>query len=295
MSTYELTNNLASVVCNYRHRPPPIPFPHGYPPPHEDHVDEEMLLRCFPQPWLRDGDIAYNTPPHRTLKNISLIDEKTHIVDDLDQSKRFKFQVDNVSTGTTREITIPDEDFTLITPSSSTTMTNKTLTGVTNSVGATQLETGGSPVTILGTAPPAAGYALISTGSTSATWQIPAGGGGGMSGKISYTLNNGKFAVTNTEYKTIGTLSWSQVRNFGYANGVVIFHTTISDRNLDVKLRNITSGTDLGSLTNVTSTGVYTFIIASPTANSTLELQVRKNVNGGNSPIIEGVSIEFDQ
>jgi hypothetical protein len=293
MGTYELTNNLAAgVVCNYRFRPRPIPFPHGYPPPNEDHEDNEFLLRCFPQPWLRDGDIAFNTPPQRTLKNVSLVDETTHIVDDVDPTKRFKFQVENVSPGTTREITIPDEDFEIITPSSTTTLTFKDITGITNSVGATQLETGGPPVNIVGSAPPAAGYALISTSATSASWQIP---GGGMAGKISYVLNNDKFVAVTTSYTCIGTFSWSQIRNVSYANGVVILHTTIVDRNLDVRLRNITNGMDLGSLAGISSTGVYTFTILLPTANSTLELQIRKNTTGGTSPMVEGVSLEFDQ
>ena len=291
MSTFELTKNLsAGVVCDYRNRPPPPPFPHGYPLPCEDNP---LLLRCFPDPWLRDCNIAFNTPPMRTLKNVSLIDEYTHIVDDGDQSKRFKFQVENVTTATTREITIPDEDFTLITQTSSDTLTNKDITGLTNTVGATQFETSGAPVVITSTAPPGPGYALITTSAGVATWQDPTASG--SLGKISYTLSNNKFAAVDTTYTPVSTFSWFQSRYMGYTGGIVIFHATIADRNLDVRLRNITTGTDLGSITGITGTGIQTFMITLPTANSTIQLEIRKNLPAGTSPVLEGASLEFDQ
>jgi hypothetical protein len=293
MNSSLINGQSASVVRDYRNRPPPMPNPHGYP---IACIDNELLLRCFPDPWLYECDFAFRTPPHKVVKNVDLIDVSTHIIDDLDHSKRFKFQVENVSINTTRTITIPDEDFTLITPSSNVTLTNKTIVGNTNTVGATQLETSGVAVQITGSAPPGANYVLVTTNSNTATWQhFSGGGGGGGAGKIAYTLNNGKFMATPTSYTSISTFSWIQARYLGYLNGIVIFHATITDRNLDVKLRNITAGVDLGSITNISATGVYTFNILAPTMNAHLELQIRKTLSGGASPVIEGVSLEFDQ
>lgn len=292
MNSSLINGQSASVIRDYRNRPPPPPNPIPYLIPI---ADNDLLLRCFPDPYIYGNDFAFRTPPHKIIKNADLIDASTHIVDDLDQSKKFKFQVENVSINTTRTITIPDEDFTLITPSSNVTLTNKTIVGNTNTVGATQLETSGTPVQISGTAPPGPNYILVTTNTNTATWQSYTGGGGGVAGKIAYTLNNGKYASVSTIFTSISTFSWIQSRYSAYLNGIVIFHATVSDRNLDVKLRNITTGVDLGSLTNIASTGVYSFSIILPTANAHIELQIRKTLAGGTSPIIEGISLEFDQ
>jgi len=268
-------------------RPPP---PFTYPAPH---VDDKLLLQVFPRPWFYDGEIAYGRNATKILTNVSLIDASTHIIDDIDRTKRFKFQADQITTGTTREITIPDEDFRMITPSTTDTFTNKTMTGLTNSVGATQLETSGAPVIITGSAPTAIGQALVATSLTTATWQTV--GGGGTSGNIAYPLITIQQFVPNITYARSSSFSWVHSRYSFYTAGVVIFHATIVDRNLDIKLRNTTTGTDLGSLTTISSTGIYTFIVSLPTANANLEIQVKKNGAGGTNPTIEYLTIEFTQ
>lgn len=282
----------ASAYCDYRTRPPPIPFPGGYPPPFEDCEDNEFLLRCFPGPWLRDCNIAINSPPFIVLGNKSLIDVSTHIIDDLDNTKRFKFQVENVSPNTTREITIPDEDFTLITQTSSDTLTNKTIIGSTNMIGATQFETSGAPVLITSTAPPGAGYTLVTTSTGVATWQLGSSVVGG--GNIAYTMTNNQTNVINTSYTTIGQMSWLQSRYSAYSSGIVIFHVEIADRNLDIRLQNVSTATTLGQLT-VSSSDTYSFAVTNPTINSILEIQVRKNNVGGISPLLKSVVLEFQE
>ena len=270
-------------------RPPP-PFP--YPAPH---TDDKLLLQIYPKPWFYDGEIAWGRVAVRTLTNINLIDATTHIVDDVDRTKKFRFQADQISTGTTREITVPDEDFTLITPSSSVTLTNKNMTGNTNTVGATQFETSGLPVVITSTAPTAIGQALVATSLTTATWQTVGGGGGGGSGNIAYPLINIRQFVSSIVYARSSSFSWFHSRYSFYTFGVVLFHVTIGDRTLDVRLRNTTLATDLGSLTSISTTGMYSFTFTLPTANADLEIQMKKNVAGGVNPTIEYLTLEFSQ
>jgi hypothetical protein len=49
----------------------------------------------------------------QTLTNKSLVDASTFIVDDGDNTKKIKFQASGITTGTTRTITMPDQDVTL--------------------------------------------------------------------------------------------------------------------------------------------------------------------------------------
>lgn len=64
----------------------------------------------------------------QTLSNKSLIDASTYIIDDIDNSKRFRFQVASVTTATTREFTVPNVDTTLVGTDATQTLSNKTLT-----------------------------------------------------------------------------------------------------------------------------------------------------------------------
>lgn len=269
----------------------PTLHPPGYPAPFEDCVDNDEFLRMFPAPWLRTCDIAINTPPVRILTNICLIDKSTKIVDDVDQTKAFKFQAEDISPGTTREIRIPDDDFIMVGDTTAQTLTNKNITGSTNTVGATQLETATSPVVITSTNPVGSGQVLVTTSSSVATWQPASGLGGGM---ISYTLTNTRIIATSTAYQTIAVFPWLDSRYNGYSNGIVIFRVSISNRDLDIRLQDVTSATTLGGTTCMTS-GTKSFMLTTlPTADAQVELQVRKNANGGGSPIIDGSVIEFD-
>jgi hypothetical protein len=64
----------------------------------------------------------------QTVSNKSFIDATTLIIDDLDNTKIFKFQASSISTGTTREYTVPNEDTTLVGTGATQTLSNKTLT-----------------------------------------------------------------------------------------------------------------------------------------------------------------------
>lgn len=268
-------------------------FPIMYPQPHHD---DKLLLQAFPRPFFFDGDIAFNSgKSSKILTNVSLIDDFTFIIDDADHSKRVKFEVGDISPNTTRTITVPNANFTLIGQDTSDTLTNKNITGSTNTIGATQFETTGLPVTITGSAPSGPGEALVTTSSTTAAW-FPVGGGGGGGGRIAYQLTTAREFVYSTSFSVINTFTWLQSRYALYTNGLVIFSIIIGDRTADIKLRNITTGMDLGFLSGIAGTGIYSFpLTILPTADANLQLQMRKTMSGGINPILINVALEFDQ
>ena len=107
--------------------------------------------------------------------NSNLIDNTTIISDDIDNTKQFRFQAEQITTGTMREYVVPDGDTTLVGNDYAQTITNKTITGNTNVVEAHWLATnlGGNVVTIDTANPPIAGQVLSAITSTSAAWLNP--------------------------------------------------------------------------------------------------------------------------
>jgi hypothetical protein len=79
------------------------------------------------------GDLV-GTSDSQTLSNKSLIDESTLFVDDSDNTKKSKFQLSSISTGTTRTLTIPDADITLVGVANSQTLTNKSINADNNTI-----------------------------------------------------------------------------------------------------------------------------------------------------------------
>ncbi len=68
-----------------------------------------------------------------TLTNKSLTDNSTFFIDDGDLTKRFKFELGSVTTGTTRTITVPDSDAILVVTEGNQTINgNKTFSGTIN-------------------------------------------------------------------------------------------------------------------------------------------------------------------
>jgi hypothetical protein len=65
----------------------------------------------------------------QTLTNKSLSDSTTYIIDDADTTKKVQFQVSSVTTGTTRTLTVPDENLTLAGRGANTFTGTQTMSG----------------------------------------------------------------------------------------------------------------------------------------------------------------------
>jgi hypothetical protein len=151
----------------------------------------------IPVPTLNDQFVLEGTAA--TLSNKSLVDASTFIIDDVDPTKRFKFEASGILSGATRTYVVPDQNTTLVGIDTTDILTNKTITDPTNVVTATYLRTTGSDVNVSGTAPPGAGYFLLSTSSTSADWTLLSAGG--------VTLINTGTGLTGGPITSTGTIS----------------------------------------------------------------------------------------
>jgi hypothetical protein len=74
------------------------------------------------------GAVSVSTTGTQTLTNKSLVDASTYFIDDLDNTKKMQFQVSGVTASTTRTLTVPDENTTIVGTDATQTLTNKTLT-----------------------------------------------------------------------------------------------------------------------------------------------------------------------
>ena len=132
-----------------------------------------------------NGDIYYNsaTPGFRvyvsggwvtvadlssaqTLTNKSLSDSTCVFVDNSDPTKKMAFELSGITTATTRTLTVPDSDLTIAGVASTQTLTNKTMSGASNTFTAIPLANQSSGAS-------SAGQILVSTGSAAASWQTP--------------------------------------------------------------------------------------------------------------------------
>ncbi len=64
--------------------------------------------------YQRASVVPYSSSSTETLSNKSLVDATTAIVDDGDNTKKLKFQVSGITTATTRTVTVPDADGTML-------------------------------------------------------------------------------------------------------------------------------------------------------------------------------------
>lgn len=77
-----------------------------------------------------------------TVTNKTFTDSTLTIQDDGDTTKKFQFQASGISTGTTRTLTIPDASTTLVGTDATQTLTNKTISGSSNTITNVSLTTG---------------------------------------------------------------------------------------------------------------------------------------------------------
>lgn len=229
----------------------------------------------------------------QTLTNKSLVDASTWIIGDVDPTKRMQFQVDTlVPTATTRTLTVPNANTTIVGTDATQTLTNKTITSGSNIVSADFLKTTGADVDVVSAAPPVAGYVLTATSATTATWQP---GGAGSVRRATYTLVAPEVGIPNTAFVTIAYFPWVNARYSGYTNGVLIYRVIISGaKTATLRLRDVTTGTTLAINAGIALSGWYTTAVTNPVGDAQVELQVLRSAALGANPSILGVVMEFD-
>jgi len=90
-------------------------------------------------------------------------------------TKQASFNASSIGSGVTHTYTFPDRNGFLVFSSGSQTLTDKTITGSTNIVHASGLQTTGASVT-LSDVPPLFGQVITAITPTTASWQAPPGG-----------------------------------------------------------------------------------------------------------------------
>lgn len=107
----------------------------------------------------------------QTLTNKTVTDSLFTVQNNADNTKKFKFQTSAISTGTTRTYIVPNASTTFIGTDTSSTLTNKNITGATNTIAASQLRSATTDIVVSAATAPTSGQALIATSGTAATWQ----------------------------------------------------------------------------------------------------------------------------
>ena len=109
----------------------------------------------------------------------AFVDTNPVVKGSVDATKQVRFEVDGLTTATTRVLTVPDADLTLVGVDTAQTLTNKTIAGATNDVEARSLKSATTTVSVASATASSSGQVLTATSSTAATWQTPAAPAGG--------------------------------------------------------------------------------------------------------------------
>lgn len=115
-----------------------------------------------------NGTIAY-------LSNIetTFVDSAFAILRVGSPTQRAEFEVDGISSVTTRTYEFPDMDGQLALTAGAQTITDKTIRGATNLVDVSHFQTTGSPVNVGSAASPSALQVMIATSQVAAIWKVP--------------------------------------------------------------------------------------------------------------------------
>ena len=239
-------------------------------------------------------DILVGRATTDTLTNKTFTDSTTYFQDDGDNTKKFQFQLSGITASTTRTLTVPDANTTLVGTGTTDTFTNKTITGETNTVEASQLATSGTAVTISGAAPPSIGQVLKATSATTATWQnedsatitnsIVSATADTSTTSTTYTLMN---SMTTTPASGTYLVSFSSSgnssstgSNVNYAlfnNGTIIQHT---ERNFNYGGGGHTNGYDAALHTQAVTTvnGSQAIEVQYKTSSGTMNIHERSMI-----------------
>lgn len=86
--------------------------------------------------------VGTDTTQTLTNKTITISDSNLTVQDDGDATKQLKFEASSITTGTTRTLTAPDANTTIVGTDATQTLTNKTISGASNTITNVSLTTG---------------------------------------------------------------------------------------------------------------------------------------------------------
>jgi len=183
----------------------------------------------------------------------------------------------------------------LVDVSTTQTLTNKTITGSTNTIGATQLETSGTAVAITSDVPAGANEILITTSASVAVWTPLSSS---IVKKVAYTMLTASASTVGTIYTTIAIFPWdASAYNGTYTNGILRFFVDITDLSLDLRATN-DNGSTSDSIVGISASGISTLALVNAIPGAVddfIEIQIRQSGTGATIPVIRGISLEFDQ
>jgi len=135
------------------------------------------------------------------------------------------------------------------------------------------------------------GRVLTSDADGLASWQPSASA---PDTRVAYAFPN-KVVVTNTSWTIIGYMAWDNSRYSGYSEGALVYEAVIVDRDLDIRVRDMTSSATIVLDGWVSLSGFRTAMsgFSNPSSDARLTLQARKSASGGTSPIIYGAQLEW--
>jgi hypothetical protein len=111
---------------------------------------------------------------------------------------------------------------------------------------------------------------------------------------VSYVLQSNQITASSATATSVAYFAWDNSQYSSYNAGTVIFwHEDVDDRNLTVALHDGTSNVGTTTINSPQADGIATFSITNPSSDVRLALRVSKSANGGTSPTIYGVQIEF--
>lgn len=111
---------------------------------------------------------------------------------------------------------------------------------------------------------------------------------------VSVVVSNALIQLTT--YNTVGKFPWIDSRNITYRNGTALFDISVPNLSVDIRVYDSTANVVLGSLTNISTSGLYSFSFNNPSGDSRLEVQVKVNGLLGllTPPQINSLSLEWD-
>lgn len=179
--------------------------------------------------------ILVGTDVTQTLTNKTFIDDSTTFQDNVDNTKRVKFELSGITTGQTRTFNFPNSNDTLVGTNFTQTLTNKTIVDTTSNITASSLFSANSTINVSLASAPSPGFVLTATDSTHATWQPQSIGPGNSvpigavlvwpvsTPPVNFLICDGS-AISRITYSTLFNLFLTDSLPYGNGDGINTFN-----------------------------------------------------------------------